>query len=350
MCLLIHKPAGVDIAEDWLRDFFVSNDDGYGIMYAKDGVLKIHKALGTASMFVAAFKERVEHECLIHLRMRTHGEIDLDNCHPYEVLSREEGGKLGGVWMMHNGVLPHGNDADKKYSDTWHYARDWLAPILREHPGMLLNPTFQGLVGNDISDSNRLAFMTSSGEVVVINRSSGVEWGGCWMSNTYAWSAGKAGVKDVSPYTGWTSSRGSYRGAWWDDDEFAPAYREEDAYFPGSTFDAPKNKWTVGVKEEEVAEREYDVESDFFAVLKKYNFNQSYEGLNLDIVCAAFEAQPEAMEDLVVSIEEGGLTASIDDDYVMDIVYRCAGSSLEDETEDETEDDGLTLSKERKAA
>jgi len=39
-------------------------------------------------------------ECIIHYRMKTHGDIDMDNCHPSRVTDD--------IWMAHNGILSMG--------------------------------------------------------------------------------------------------------------------------------------------------------------------------------------------------------------------------------------------------
>jgi hypothetical protein len=119
--------------------------------------------------------------------MRTHGEINLDNCHPYEVLNRAEHGI--DLWLMHNGILSTGNKANPKMSDTWHYIADYLRPMLAGNPDFAFHPAFEALISDHIGSSNKFVLMDNEGRQVVINESAGVYWGGLWLSNTYAWSA-----------------------------------------------------------------------------------------------------------------------------------------------------------------
>lgn len=194
MCILIHQPADYCFKSEQLQDFYNKNSDGFGaVVKTPDGV-KVIKAVGKYQEIEDLYYEQVAcHESIIHFRMKTHGDIDMENCHPYEVLE--------GLWMAHNGVLHTGNMADQKMSDTWHYIRDYLRPILQTNPDLLKNEVFQKLVGHHIGASNKFGFMDDKGEIAIINRSSGVEHDGVWYSNTYAWTPWKFGYgKPPQPY------------------------------------------------------------------------------------------------------------------------------------------------------
>lgn len=323
MCLIIHKPAAVTFTDDWLRDFYSKNRDGYGFMYAVDGKLHIHKSLGKVERFVESFRERETNEMIIHLRMRTHGDIDLDNCHPYEVLTATEGQELGAVWMVHNGILTHGNSADTKKSDTWHYIRNYLAPILRESPNLLFNPSFQKLITSDIGGSNKFAFMTSSGKSVILNKSAGVEWMGAWMSNTYAWDAHKAGA--VKSYF---ANRGGYQHAHTSgfDDEFGYGYTvgQRTTYVPPASVYAPPAATSTApaaavtdagtIISDELPERA----SDVFALLKQYGFEKAYKILTIAEADDALRLNKEAMDELAVHILSNAFVSFEDDEFVID--------------------------------
>jgi hypothetical protein len=114
--------------------------------------------------------------------MRTHGEIDLENCHPYEVVPGE-------IALMHNGILRTGNDADKTKSDTWHFIQDYLRPLLERDPELMYQEAFQKMLEDFIGSSNKFVLLDRFGGMVEVNYSSGYTWRGMWMSNLYAWSA-----------------------------------------------------------------------------------------------------------------------------------------------------------------
>lgn len=190
MCLLITQNESSErLGKSWLADFYSYNGDGLGVMYAEKGKLKVIKALPkTTGEVVHFYRDHIQGRvCAWHLRMRTHGATDYDNCHPYEVLNKREHGL--DLWLMHNGVLSTGNASDTTRSDTWHYIRDYLRPILAANPDLAFLPEFQEIIAKHIGASNKFVLADNLGRMATINRASGVEWRGHWMSNTYAWTA-----------------------------------------------------------------------------------------------------------------------------------------------------------------
>lgn len=182
MCILIHHPANVSFSDELLNDFYAHNSDGFGAMYSEGGKLVVVKTLGKPQEINALYKDALKgRECIIHYRMKTHGDIDLDNCHPYKVTDE--------IWMAHNGILSMGNPVDKTKSDTWHFIKYMLRPALEANPMLIFDLDYQQYLEEMIGGSNKFAFMHSSGESVVINYDAGVEHEGAWLSNTYAWSA-----------------------------------------------------------------------------------------------------------------------------------------------------------------
>lgn len=187
MCILIHHPKDSCFTSEQLQDFYSKNSDGFGAIVKDNEGVHVVKMVGTYQQIEDLYYERVAcYDAIIHFRMKTHGDIDLANCHPYEVMP--------GLWMAHNGILSTGNAADTKMSDTWHYINDYLRPMLEANPDLLHVEAFRKLVGNHIGSSNKFGFMNSKGETFIINKSSGVEHEGIWYSNTYAWTPWKFGL------------------------------------------------------------------------------------------------------------------------------------------------------------
>lgn len=201
MCILIHHNTNTSFNEDHLLDFYTKNSDGFGAIVNRGDKVDIIKHVGTFEDIKYLYDNEVHgYESVIHFRMRTHGDIDLDNCHPYQVTED--------IWMAHNGVLSTGNSKDVKKSDTWHYINDFLRPMLESNPELLQNPAFQSLVADHIGPSNKFGFMDGKGRVTILNRKSGVEHFNAWLSNTYAWSPARWGYY----------ARHGYQGGLWDDD------------------------------------------------------------------------------------------------------------------------------------
>lgn len=212
MCLLVHQPKDVELPEDFLEGVFKRNSDGFGCMWSEDGKLHFAKVLPrTAKEFVAAHRKYTAgKETVWHARMRTHGDVDFENCHPYPVFAFEFSADEDPLLLMHNGVLSTGNDRDKTKSDTWHFVRDYLRPLLDKRREMLYEPTFQRMLGGFIGSSNKFATMDAAGRVVIVNKSAGLEFRGAWLSNTYAWDYRKFVPVQYSSSSGSLWDRDSY--------------------------------------------------------------------------------------------------------------------------------------------
>lgn len=196
MCLLITQTKTSPILSDeWLKDFFSYNSDGVGVMRSADNELIVEKILPkNADEFISFYHDHIAGtDCAFHLRMKTHGHIDLSNCHPYMVLNQSEHGR--DLWLMHNGILHTGNSADTAMSDTFHYINDYLKPMLAGNPDFAFTTQFAELVGDHIGVSNKFVLMDNLGNQQVVNQSEGYYWAGLWLSNTYAWTASDSASK-----------------------------------------------------------------------------------------------------------------------------------------------------------
>ena len=166
-----------------IEDIYSSNSDGVGFMYATKKGLKVIKRLPRSAAEVATMVRSMptdDRNLAIHFRFTTHGDTNLDNCHPYDVVP-------GFIAMMHNGILHTGNYADKSRSDTYHFIKDFLAEPMHGAPDLAFSNSFLKLVGSYIRD-NRFVFMDGEGRISHVNKDTGIEHNGLWFSNTYAWS------------------------------------------------------------------------------------------------------------------------------------------------------------------
>lgn len=197
MCILIHHTPETNFELGHLQDFFNKNSDGFGAMVKQPDGVKIIKTVGNIDEIHELYNNEIKgYEAVIHFRMKTHGDIDLFNCHPYQVNDN--------LWMAHNGILSTGNAADTTKSDTWHYINDYLRPLLAKNPELISEPAFQKLIESHIGYTNKFGFMDGDGNVVIINRNAGVEHFGAWLSNTYAWTPSKWGF--YQSYGGYASA------------------------------------------------------------------------------------------------------------------------------------------------
>jgi hypothetical protein len=210
MCILIHHPADASFSNELLYDFYKHNPDGFGIMYGDGNKIHVTKTMGTVEETIKLYRDIAEgHECVIHYRMRTHGDTDLDNCHPYRITDD--------LWMAHNGILSSGNPFDAKKSDTWHFIEYVIKPIAESNIDLIFDETWLDMIGSLIGSSNKFAFCHSDGRIGIVNQDAGIHFGGSWLSNTYAWSAQKFGAVKFPKYNygnynygGWTGKQSSF--------------------------------------------------------------------------------------------------------------------------------------------
>lgn len=196
MCLIIQvapRPERKPITDDFLLDMYTKNPDGFGFMWF-DGGIKTFKTVAPFRKFKKCFRRlerNFDGEFFVHARIRTHGDINASQSHPYPIAAPD--GTTAG-WLMHNGVLHTGNKADTKLSDTWHFVNEWLEPLVAKfgHSVLtdpLIGEWLAGFIGN-----NRFVLMDKDGGTNVLNHSQGIEWNAMWLSNTYAWSPYKFGA------------------------------------------------------------------------------------------------------------------------------------------------------------
>jgi predicted glutamine amidotransferase len=177
MCLIVHKPRDVAVPERLLASAAEYNPHGAGLLaldgqggYAMERSAEADPA--TLRDWARAYRQR---ECVFHFRYRTRGEIDLENAHPLPVVDD--------VYLFHNGTLPLELHATGR-SDSWHFARDYLAPLLGGRRALLGDATFRRMVEAAIGPQNRAVLVDARrAQVVVFNRERGVEVDGIWLSN-----------------------------------------------------------------------------------------------------------------------------------------------------------------------
>ena len=188
MCLITYATAAKTIQllnnEQFFNSVLTNNGDGVGVMYASSKRLTISRFLTstpsqTLRDLLAAMPKDMATMVGIHWRMRTHGEINLSQCHPYTVTPT--------IALMHNGILSQGNATDDTKSDTWHYINSVIRPALLADAELYNSQLFTEFLGKDIGANNRFLIMRADGKTHLINKSTGIENDGVWFSNTYAW-------------------------------------------------------------------------------------------------------------------------------------------------------------------
>ncbi|NBV87900.1 MAG: hypothetical protein EBR88_00020 [Betaproteobacteria bacterium] len=192
MCLAIYKPA--DTLPDWesYANGFRRNDDSWGFAAVKDGALVIERGLHSFGEFRAAFEPYSDCQAIIHFRYATHGDVDLDNAHPF--LVSED------LAVIHNGIIDI-ECGTKGKSDTWHFVQGVLKVLNEGDPEFYAKPHILSAMGTSIG-GNKLVFLRANGDYAICNEQQGETVAdGHWYSNTgYRWFGGYSWwLKDSSP-------------------------------------------------------------------------------------------------------------------------------------------------------
>lgn len=181
MCLIINKLPDQRLTTEFVNSVGGRNRDGWGIMWhnrRKQPVIK--KGLNLPDFFSAY--EKIKHKHLfIHFRMRTQGQICLDNAHPYKVVE--------GVYMMHNGTFSGFSDKDGKKSDTALFVEQKIRPILLDKGSAYAETDeFKEEVDKLAGAGNRLVFLDRTGFNIIRPAIWSATLSGIQVSNEYAYS------------------------------------------------------------------------------------------------------------------------------------------------------------------
>lgn len=162
MCIAIINALGT-LDETTFHNCWESNPHGGGLAYVDDGQVKILKEMDSVSHLYRQYSDIRKYNKLpmiIHFRVATSGDVDENNCHPFEVMP--------GLVMAHNGIIEH-VDTDPQTSDT----RAFISQVLSKLPeDFLLNVGIRALIRGFI-DSSRLVFLNKYGVYDIINEHMG---------------------------------------------------------------------------------------------------------------------------------------------------------------------------------
>jgi hypothetical protein len=269
MCLIMVGPSAkirdllLRNKAELLEDVYWHNPDGVGVMYNTSGGAKAVKYLPSTQAKAVKFIQSLPNdnrEIAVHWRMKTHGLIDKENCHPYAV---DDG------FMMHNGVLHTGNKRDVTKSDTWHFCRDFLDGNMKP---ALHSPGMHTLIGEYIGEGNRFVLLTADGQMSIVNKSTGVTHEGVWFSNEYAWDVGIVDPSyDPWAYGGYVGYGGA--GGW-------PKLSKSEKKHPLAR-NGDEVEWTPTVEQWKGALLDADVQAlvDYLDVSGVYGLLELYESM-----------------------------------------------------------------------
>lgn len=180
MCVAVVTRPGSTITNDSLYRGWCANGDGGGFAYVKEGKTQIEKGFMDYNSFQAAYADAAAKSgkyspFLVHMRIRTSGATNQNNCHPFPI----RGGAL-----IHNGIMftPTGKRAgtpEDRKSDTRVFAES-LHNILDLETIKKAGQSILKAVGG----YNKIAFLYDDGGYHILGESSGSWSEGIWYSNS----------------------------------------------------------------------------------------------------------------------------------------------------------------------
>lgn len=179
MCVIIDRPPGVPIDKDILHSAITDNDDGWGWMYSDGRGIVADWGLDTEDFYESYGSIPEDEHVTLHFRWCTHGEVSVNNCHPFLLHNGEYG-------LVHNGIVKVDIVA-QEMSDTWHYAYGTLQDTLKLHGRSFASGRkgrrMRKILERNIGSANKMVILRSDGERMFLNREYGVEHKGLWLSN-----------------------------------------------------------------------------------------------------------------------------------------------------------------------
>lgn len=174
MCIAIYKPQGIEIFKETLQHCFTANDDGAGFAYIEDKKIVIDKGYFVFDDFYTAYLPHKNKQCIIHFRIKTHGGISVENCHPFSITED--------LAFIHNGIISKQGSFSE--SDTKAFSEAILIPLVTKWgKDIIKTPQIQTLLGAYIGGS-KLAFLDAeNGTFTLCNEKFGVWDSDVWFSN-----------------------------------------------------------------------------------------------------------------------------------------------------------------------
>ena len=158
-----------------------NNPDGFGFAVHTGDDLLVVRSMDAEWIINKYHEARTDYHdrpSIFHLRLATHGAVDMTNCHPFYTDASKR------TVLAHNGVLPIDVPKGETRSDTRLFAED-----IFPHVGMarLNSRKARRKLRNRIGSYNKLALLTtdpeSDAEWRIINESAGHWRAGTWYSN-----------------------------------------------------------------------------------------------------------------------------------------------------------------------
>lgn len=219
MCIIVEKKQYDNITRPWHDEFWASNQDGMGaVIVNPEGGFTVLKSMNKEDAWnIVEEVNRQGLEAYVHYRMATHGDIDLDMCHPF-IINHPTAGDIA---VIHNGILYNTPDlGDKSHSDTHQFVYGVLAEMLlaitdpESVYSFIRSFGFDFIIEDYLGTQNRLVIIDNEGAVTfndtIWHTKRGGDLDGVRLSNTYAWADIDQPRRAIDPwenYDKWWNNR-----------------------------------------------------------------------------------------------------------------------------------------------
>ena len=181
MCVIIFQDKGTYLEKDRAKRLWHANPDGGGFAFFDDkGDLQIKKSMFFNEFWTSFEQARSQfpkRDYLIHMRIATHGNVNLDNVHPFKIAPKQA--------LAHNGIFNKVPDGpiDGSMSDTRMFISTVL-PSLRQN--WIDNLTTFEMV-EDYMGWSKMAILNNNPRlkqnIYLFNETGGVWVDGMWFSS-----------------------------------------------------------------------------------------------------------------------------------------------------------------------
>jgi len=184
MCVIITAERGTTIPDAYLEAAIAHNPDGAGIAWLRQGKVAVRKGLWSADELLSHYRHatRTPTPVLVHCRIATGGQIDVANCHPFQVNPT--------LAFVHNGILPFNASATR--CDTSKFVRDVIEPLASRMNTAAVDATIDAMAE---ASGSRFAALCGDGYLT--------RWGSGWVDlGQGLWASNNSCLPyDVAPAT-----------------------------------------------------------------------------------------------------------------------------------------------------
>lgn len=180
MCVIVHQPKGSHLEKERAKRLWEKNPHGGGFAFIDNtDTVQVERYMEFDeywSAFESARSEFPKRDFLIHMRIATHGGIDLSNVHPFMVDEH--------TTMAHNGIIHGVPDCAYGRSDS----RVFVDEVLPRLPETWLDDPYLFDMVQDWIGWSKLMFLTTNPKlekgVYILNKKKGMTADGMWFSNS----------------------------------------------------------------------------------------------------------------------------------------------------------------------